>query len=245
MRRGYLPPEHLSQDNVPIAGEAYRHLIRVLRLKVGDSVLLCDGHGLEATATVTRVDKASAEAEIESRQTLPLPPVQLTLFQGLPKNSSWEWILQKVTELGITEIVPMICQHSVPKMDQRSSQKRIQRWQRIADEASKQCERAYFPVVHPPIKWAEALDRSSDTGLLFWARETNQMLWQVLDHRRYHRLSLFVGPEGGFSDQEVRQAREQGLQTVSLGNTILRAETAAIVATALTLSELTRQQAAE
>ncbi len=239
MRRCYVPTEQLVGDILQIGGDEYHHIVHVLRLKSGDRLLLCDGRGQQAVSTITRVDRHQAEVLVQSREQVQPIGYSVTLFQGFPRSNRWEWIIQKTTELGITRIVPILCSRSVPRLKSGSVSKRLQRWQRIANEASKQCERAYFPVICPPLDWSKALEEVQGIGLLFWENERICSLRKALEEERgVEQVSLFVGPEGGFTPEEIAQAREAGVRMVTLGKNILRTETAAIVGTALTIYEL-------
>lgn len=238
----YVPPPQIRTDIATITGSEQHHLRNVLRITPGEIIRIIDGHGNIYTAEVLNTDtnRPSSEARILTHEFHAQVPPSLTLFQGLPKNDKMALILQKTTELGITQIMPMYSAHAL----QKPSQNRYERWHRIVISATKQCKRAWLPELYPPQTFETSLTQPEKFSLrLILNPQTEQesqaqhiktVLAEVLQPTS---VAFFVGPEGGFSDQEVTIAIESGCIPVTLGMNILRTETAAIAAVAVTAYE--------
>jgi 16S rRNA (uracil1498-N3)-methyltransferase len=213
-----------------------RHISKVLRMGVGDSVILFDGEGNEYAASIAR---ASSD-----RICFSLLPVQgfrdressskIILGPALLKSAKFDWLLQKATELGVSEIVPFSSSFVVPRWEEGKTRSRQARWGKIVTAAAKQCGRIKIPIVHPVCSFKETLEREfSDVAKIFlWERERTKNLTDALG-KKTSGVFVLVGPEGGFSEVEALQAREAGFQPVCLGPRILRAETAGIVIVSL------------
>jgi 16S rRNA (uracil1498-N3)-methyltransferase len=230
MPRIFVPPERLTGDRVELAGEAHRHLARVLRVAPGDAVVVFDGRGEEIDATVVTVAARAVTLALGTRRRQVLAGVAITLLQAVPRGERMDLLVQKTTELGVARIVPVIAARSVV----RPAADRARRWQSIAEEASRQSGRADVPEVTPPQPLAQALALADacPVRLALWEEERVRPLRQALaDGGR--AVALLVGPEGGLAAAEVEAARAAGFVTVGLGPRILRVETAAIVAVAL------------
>jgi 16S rRNA (uracil1498-N3)-methyltransferase len=220
------------------------YLLVVLRLRDGDEFLAFDDTGAEFRLRLT-VDGDLTGGEI--LETLPPRPragVELTLYQGLPRGKRLPLIIQKCTEMGLARLVPVQTARSQVKIDPREVAGKLSRWQKIAAEAAEQSLRGLPPAIEPPLSFSSALthwQERGEPGLLLdeeLAGESASGLRAVLTQlSRPARLSLFVGPEGGYSPREAKAAREAGLQPASLGPRILRTETAAMVVCALILYE--------
>ena len=237
MHTFYVPSSQIRTDIATITDSEHHHLHNVLRITPGETVRIIDGQGNVYTAEVhnTETKNASSETRILSHEfhasVLPL----MTLFQGLPKNDKMEMILQKTTEIGVTQIVPLRTEHAL----QKPSQNRYERWHRVVIAATKQCKRAWLPELCDPQTFQESLTQLDHFSLrLFLSPDPNQASYtqhirEVLRKTsQATTIALFVGPEGGFSHQEVTAAIENGCIPVTLGRNILRTETAAIVAVA-------------
>lgn len=230
MPRVFVPPEQLTGERVELAGEAHRHLARVLRIAVGADVVIFDGRGAEIDGRVVAVDGRKVTLALGARRRLPPPPVLITLLQVVPRGERMDLVVQKTTELGVARIVPVLAERSVALPPARRSG----RWQTIAEEAARQSGRAEVPEVSLPLPLAQALAIAASCGtrLLPWEEERTLPLRRALGGAA-PTVALLVGPEGGLALTEVEQARAAGFVTVSLGPRILRAETAAMVAVAL------------
>jgi 16S rRNA (uracil1498-N3)-methyltransferase len=230
-RRFFAPPSafNFSQHIVTLTADEARHLREVLRLKPGDEVSVFDGAGKEYRARVVQARRESAELELaeEIATARPESPLQITLAVALLKGEKFDLVVQKATELGVTKIVPLITRYADIKLrDESDSSKRVTRWQRIALEAAKQSGRAVVPKVENPNPFASVL--TNPCSLLFSEREGHGLTRMDTD-----TVTAIVGSEGGWSDEELDQARDAGAQIITLGGRIMRAETAAITAAAL------------
>ena len=238
MHSCYVPPPQISEDTLHISESERHHLLNVLRLKADDQVEVFDGVGNRYVVSLCDTRTFPLQAKILQHQFHPRTPPYITLFQGLPKFDKMDLIVQKTTEIGVNEIMPMICQRSIPKSVVQ--EKRTVRWQRIANEAAKQCKRPHFVHVLAPQGLEECLGRVDhlDLLILLWEGEKRQGLKEILrNHGEAKSVGLFVGPEGGFTDEEVELAVQNGCVPATFGDNILRTETAAIVGVASVMYE--------
>jgi 16S rRNA (uracil1498-N3)-methyltransferase len=226
--RIFVPPERLDGDRVTLTGEAHKHLAKVLRLQEGDDVLVFDGRGHEIEARVASVGARQIDLALGARRALAAPPVAITLLQAVPRGERMDLLVQKTTELGVAAIVPVIAQRSVA----RPPAGRARRWQTIASEAARQSGRADVPVVAEVLELDAALSAAKGMRLLLWEEERGTSLRAALE-KVASEVALLVGPEGGWTAEEVEAARRAGFVPVGLGPRVLRVETAAIVAVAL------------
>ncbi len=232
-RRFHVKKENIHGNRAFIEdpGEI-RHICRVLRLKVGDPVVLLDGEGKEYSAVLAnlssqRVSFSLLQNPVESVRESPL---KLILGQGLLKSSKFEWLIQKATELGVTEIIPFYSLRVVPRLDGNQASSRQSRWEKIAAGAAKQCGRAKFPKIHSPLSFEEVLAQGFEGALkiFLWEKGSPGTLRDILTGPRSVVYAL-VGPEGGFSEEETAKIREAGFLPVTVGPRILRAETTGLV----------------
>lgn len=225
------------QDGVlTLTGENAHHAGRVLRLRVGEGVTLCDGAGMDFDCTVEAVEKEAVTCRVVSCHAADTEPKQsITLFMALPKGDRMEFIVQKAVELGVSRIVPYLSKNCVSRPDK--TEKKVERWRKIAAEAAKQCGRGRLPEVAAVVPVAQAIAQAaeSETALFFYENEKRTGLRDALAGGVRDTVSLMVGPEGGFDPAEARAAVDAGLQSVSLGTRILRCETAPIAALAAVL----------
>ena len=239
MHSCYVPPPQISEDTVRISEPERHHLLNVLRLRADDRVEVFDGAGNRYIASLCDTRTSPLQAKILQHQFQPYTPPYITLFQALPKFDKMDLIVQKTTEIGVNEIAPMICQRSIPKSV--VSEKRMVRWQRIANEAAKQSKRPHFADVFAPQGLEECLLRVNhlDLLILLWEDEKRKGLKEILrNHGEAKSIGLFVGPEGGFTGEEVELALQNGCLPATLGDNTLRTETAAIVSVASVMYEL-------
>lgn len=217
-------------------GENAHHAGRVLRLRPGESVTLCDGKGTDFDCTIELVEKDAVVCRVQSSHPAETEPKQrLTLFMALPKGDKMDFIVQKAVELGVREIVPYLSKKCVSRPDK--TEKKVERWQKIALEAAKQCGRGYLPAVGAviPFEQAAAQAAQSETALFFYEHEKQTGLRDALADGVGETVSLLIGPEGGFAPEEAALAVDAGLKSVSLGTRILRCETAPVAALAAVL----------
>lgn len=242
MHRFFVPEDAIHQDTVVFPPELAHQIRSVLRMAPGQPVIVLDNAGWEYELRLTRVERGGAEGQILARRPAPVEPaVPVTLYQSLIKRDRFEWLLQKGTEVGVSRFVPMISRHTVlPKAD-RVTPNREARWQRIITEAAEQCRRGRLPQLASPITMNEAVDQlpQGQLALIPWEGAAGTGIRAALQAAgRPDHIALFIGPEGGFAQDEVAYARQRGVHPVTLGPRILRAETAAVVAAALILYEL-------
>ena len=241
-RRFYAPPEAFAPDvkSAILSTEETRHLRDVLRLKHGDEVYVCDGAGREFRGEVRSISRDSTDIDViaEVDPTCPESPLDLALAVALLKGEKFDLVVQKATELGVTSLVPIITSRADVKIkSDDDSERKVSRWQRIALEATKQCGRARLMKIEAPISFAQLINQPAKAGegrLMFGEREgvSFETALQALPNRA-DKLTALIGSEGGFSDEEIAQARDSDWKIVTLGGRIMRAETAAIAIAAL------------
>lgn len=229
MRRFYAPPENFSKQNIVLSLEETRHLRDVLRLRAGEIIQVFDGHGKEFSCEIETIEKKETVLKIigEIAPSAPESSLNLTLAIALLKGEKFDLVIQKAVELGVSKIVPLISKRTDVKL--KESDKKIERWQRIILESSKQCGRAKLMEITQPINFADFIKSSEGTKILF-AERSGKNFENLLFSEK---MVGIVGSEGGWEDSELDLARENGVQIVTLGGRILRAETAGIVIPAL------------
>lgn len=239
MPRLYVAADLRRSPLVVLSGEQARRLVRVLRLRAGDRVVLFDGSGSEFVARLESARAAEVVARVESeRSGLAEPALRLTLYQSVVKGSRFEWVLEKGTELGVAAFVPLQVERSVVRPGQDGA--RADRWRRLVVEAAEQCGRAVVPAVLGPQTLDDALNAGQPLLLPYEGERVTGVREALAELRRQGvtSLAVLVGPEGGFAASEVARARAAGAVVVSLGRRVLRSETAGIVTAALALYEL-------
>lgn len=215
-----------------IAGADALHIAKALRMRPGEVLTLCDGKGTDFDGVLETVTDRQVTVRITaSRPSQAEPTLAVTLYQGLPKGDKMDWIIQKAVELGVTAVVPVATRRSVARLEGKADKKQ-ERWQRIAAEAAGQCGRGMLPSVERPLSWSQALScLSGEPALVFYEGGGRPLRELVTPSTR--RLSVFVGPEGGFDPEEIDAIRRQGGGVATLGPRILRCETAPLAALTL------------
>ena len=231
-RRFFAPPSafNFGKRIVTLTADEARHLREVLRLKAGDEVQVFDGAGREFQAVVSQARREFAELELRDEIEPPKPesPLQLTLAVALLKGEKFDLVVQKGTELGVDKFIPLVTRYAdIHLRDEGDAKKRVTRWQRIALEAAKQCGRSVVPEVTAPAQFASVI--GEDRCLMFSERGGQGLNTDI----KADNLTAIIGSEGGWSDDELDQARAAGVPILTLGGRILRAETAAIAAAVL------------
>ncbi len=232
MTRFFVAPEDMQPDFIVLAGENAKHA-KVLRLKAGEEVLVCDGQGAEALCTVSDVSDGQISLVVNKRQASEAEAkVKVSVYMAFPKADKLEHVIQKATELGAYEIVAFPSTRCVSRPDEKSLAKKLERWQKIAASAAEQSGRGLVPKVLTLPSYKAALERAAqaDKALLFYENEQATTLKMALSSGTYHIVSLLTGPEGGLEFAEVEQAQAAGLQVCTLGKRILRCETAPLCA---------------
>ena len=230
MVRFFVAPEEFDNDALCLNGENAQHA-KVLRLKEGEYVLLCDGQGREALCRITAAGPWELRVE-EIRESTTEAAVQVRVYLAFPKADKLEHVIQKATELGAHEIIAFPSGRCVSKPDEKSLKKKLERWQKIAASAAEQSGRGRIPQVRVLPSYKAALEEAAqaDKALLFYENEQAVTLKMALSESSYRTVSLLTGPEGGLEEREVEQARDAGLQVCTLGKRILRCETAPLCA---------------
>lgn len=231
MPKFFTARENISDSEIIIDSEDAKHIKKVLRLNTGDIITVCDGRGIDYEAEIDAVDQNRIICKILSSRVCDTEPnVKVTLYQGLPKASKMDYIIQKTTELGITKIVPAKLSRCVVKLENLSAEtKKTERWQKIAYEAAKQSGRGVVPEVSAPMTIDQIIDEVSGDDLCFVPYECEQetRLRDVIDNAAgVKRVSFIIGPEGGFDITEIEKLKAAGIKTITLGRRILRTETA-------------------
>jgi 16S rRNA (uracil1498-N3)-methyltransferase len=235
VHRFFLPPESFESGQVTFPREISHQLTRVLRLRSGDRVIALDGSGTELTVRLDALGGIATGIVEERRQNDAEPRIRLVLYQALLKGPKFEVVLQKGTEIGVSEFRPIVTERSVRAA---LSTARRRRYAEIVRESAEQSRRGILPPVAEPCDLALALRRAASEGpvLFLWEEEKTARLTTVIAAVATDSVALFVGPEGGFTDQEAALALDQGALICTLGRRMLRAETAAIVGAALLLA---------
>ena len=232
MIRFFVPPEELDTSFMVLTGENAAHA-KVLRLKNGEQVMVCDGQGAECICTVSDVSAGQISLVVNAVQkSSSEPSVKVSIYMAFPKSDKLEHVIQKATELGAYEIVAFPSARCISRPDEKSLQKKKERWQKIAASASEQSGRGHIPEIITLGSYSEAISRAiqADKSILFYENEHATTLKMALDRGAYQTVSLLSGPEGGLEDSEVEKARQAGMEICTLGNRILRCETAPLCA---------------
>jgi 16S rRNA (uracil1498-N3)-methyltransferase len=234
-RRRWIADE-FSGDRAALVGEHADHLVRVLRARIGEDFDIAAGESVRR-GRITSVKEDRVEFEL-GEEISAAGMIEITLVLAIFKFDRMEWAIEKCTELGVSRIVPVISRRTDSHLAAASA-KRVERWQRIARQASEQSRRTTPPEILPPIRFADALTGAAALRIVLAESEERTLLRDVLkSNASASAIILAVGPEGGWTEDELQSFRQAGWISVSLGNTILRAETAAIAATAVVTSSL-------
>ena len=243
--RFFISPEQITGQSITISGEDVRHIGTVLRMTLGEQLVLCDGKGTEYVAAIVQLGRNELLTEIVSESKRAIPSQRVTLGQGIPKFDKMDLIVQKSVELGVSRILPLVTERTIVKL--KDEEKRITRWQKIAQEAAMQSNRVDVPVIGTIVSFEDFLQtRNSELQtlhLLPW-EEASEPIKNILHaEREASDIVILIGPEGGFSAAEAELAKSRGFHLVSLGPNILRTETAALAALSMILYEtMTKDQ---
>lgn len=230
----YTEKENIIGNQVHMTGTDVNHIKNVLRMEQGEEITVCDGEGIFHTCVIKELLKDQIEAEIiESKEAETELKVRITLFQGLPKKDKMELIIQKAVELGVHEIVPVSTRFCVAKIeDAKKEKKKLERWQEIARAAAKQSGRGIIPQIKPVMNYKEALKAASemDESVIPYEKAEGMKAAseEVEKMAKCQSVGIFIGPEGGFAEEEIESAKEAGIVPISLGKRILRTETAGL-----------------
>lgn len=233
MPRFYCPLPLHPGDNVALP-EKIAHHLQVLRIKEGETVTLFNGEGGEYTATISNIAKKSANVTINSHLAREAePPFPITLAQALPEGTKMDWILEKATELGATHLQPLQAQRCVVKLNNERAEKKQAHWQAILVSASEQCGRNRIPQLHATLPFDKWISQASGEPRILLSPRATQSLSQWHKTRTPGPVTIMVGPEGGFSPEEEALAEKNGALLLSMGDRILRTETAGLATLAI------------
>lgn len=240
MHRFFVPPATLQTDPLVFPPDTARQISAVLHLKAGQQVNLLDNSGSEYEVELLTVGNKVALGKIlQKRPAVGEPAVQVVLYLSLTQREKFEWALQKCTEVGTAGFVPVITSRSLVQSTVEARSK-YERWQKILQESAEQSNRGLIPALYDPLRFGQALAharQNTQVCLIPWEKEEQSTLKSVLSKPEVHsRIGVFIGPEGGYSSDEVTLACQTGALPVSLGKRILRMETAAVVTVALILN---------
>jgi len=237
MRYFFIEPDKSTGSNFVITGSDARHIKTVLRLKSGDKLGLFDGKGFEYEAKI--VDLSTGRVTVSVIRRFPSTaesPVQITVAQGFLKEKKMDGLVRQLSELGIIKWIPFIAERSIPRPDKKQLSARTKRWEKISREAIKQCKRGCIMKIGDTVSFEEILNLSqtADLKIAFWEDDLQPLNAKLPGpDGKINKIYALLGPEGGFTKQEIESARARGFVTASLGPRILRAETATVAACVL------------
>lgn len=218
-----------------IKGQDAKHIFKVLRSGPGDQISATDGSGFDYTAVIISASSETVEIKVmEKTRSKTESPALITLCTGILKDKKMDFIIKHATQLGISSWIPFYCDRSIPNPDKKRMEKRHQRWRKISDESLKQCRRSKKVNISMPVAFDEIMTKSEDHNLkiAFWEKSTLPI--ETLSSPEQHDSAIIlIGPEGGFTENEISLAKQHGFLSYSLGPRILRAETACISACTL------------
>lgn len=231
MPKFFTARENISNNTIIIDSEDAKHIKKVLRLKLGDEITVCDGRGIDYTAIIRETENNRILCDIkDSRKCNTEPNINVTLYQGIPKSTKMDYIIQKTTELGIKRIVPAILSRCVVKLENSTAEKKkVERWQKISYEAAKQSGRGVVPEIAMPMHIDDIIEELKDYDLCFVPYECEQesRLRDLIENAgEVKNVAFLVGPEGGIDITEIEKLKLAGIKTITLGKRILRTETA-------------------
>jgi len=231
MPKFFVDSSNIQGSIAKIYGGDVKHITKVLRLETQSIIILCDGEGFDYVARLTKIENDSLTLDIiDKKQCIAEPELKVTLFQSIPKNPKMEYIIEKCTELGIDSICPVITERTVVRVDSDDAAlKKLERWRKIASESVKQCARGAIPTIYDiySLEETEGLVKCLDLVIVAYENERECSLKSVLsENKNISSVGIFIGPEGGFAESEINFLKSLGVKTVTLGNRILRTETA-------------------
>ncbi len=244
-QRFFVLPRQIREDKAIITGADAKHIINVLRMKAGDQLVLSDGVNFEYEAAITGTDVSRVAVEILGRRKIDLPFPQVALVQAIPRGHKMDIIIRQATELGITSVIPVITSRTVARPDEKRRAKKLARWGRIAKEAAGQSQRSTVPDVLNVHSWSALMQSISffDLTIAFWEHATeyfSESVFKAFGKTGPAKCAVLIGPEGGFSPEEIEDLRDHQVLCLSLGKQVLRTETASAVALGIFFYELVK-----
>lgn len=240
MPKFFFNKNDISRGQVQLFGEDEKHIKTVLRAREGEELTLCDGEGMDYQCRIVSLERGVLLDILSNEVCETEPKTKITLYQGLPKADKMELIIQKCVELGVDRIVAVSTERAIVKLGKKES-KKLERWQKIAEAAAKQSGRGKIPEIGQQVlKFKEAVveARELDGAIIPYEKEQETGIRQFVQGFQGESIGVFIGPEGGFAEEEIALAQENGITPITLGKRILRTETAGMMTTALLLYEL-------
>lgn len=244
----YVENSQIGENSIRITGSDVNHIKNVLRMEKGERIVICNGEGTDYFCEIETIEADHIVAKImEMNDTQSELQTKIYLFQGLPKKDKMELIIQKTVELGVFEIIPVAMKRCVTKIeDKKKEQKKLERWQAIATAAAKQSGRGRIPKIHKVLNFDEAIAYAKELeyGLVPYelAEGMKQSHAQINEACKHKSIAVFIGPEGGFDENEIEKVLSAGLHPISLGKRILRTETAGLTTVSILMYELEVQE---
>lgn len=245
MYKFFINQEQIKENTIRITGEDVNHIKNVLRLEVGESICVCSKETSKSfKCKITSLEKEEVRCEkLEEILETTEPNTYIHIFQGLPKADKFEWIIEKCTEIGVKEITPVIMKRTIVKLDEKDKNKKLSRWQKVAEVAAKQSKRDCILNVNPIINFQNIFEKVKDYDILLVAYEnekenTLKSVITKLKNKENFKIAVLIGPEGGIDENEINLCKENNFMPVTLGKRILRTETAPLVIASNILYEL-------
>ena len=238
MHRFFVEPSQIGEKEIVITGPDVNHIRNVLRMRAGEELLAADGQGSEYRCILRELQDSEIRAEICRRlgSSAELPS-RITLFQGLPKSDKMDLIIQKCVELGVFRIVPVTTKRTVVKLDAKKEESRRKRWTAVSESAAKQSGRGIIPEISGVQSFREAVEEAGELDVCLIPYEKAENMARTREILSGipagASIGVFIGPEGGFEEEEVREAMEAGARPITLGRRILRTETAGMAVLAM------------
>lgn len=240
MPKFFFNKNDISRGQVQLFGEDEKHIKIVLRAREGEELTLCDGEGMDYQCRIASLERGVLLDILSKEVCETEPKTKITLYQGLPKADKMELIIQKCVELGVDRIVAVSTERAIVKLDKKES-KKLERWQKIAEAAAKQSGRGKIPEIRQQVlKFKEAVAEAKrlDGAIIPYEKEQETGIRQFVQGFQGESIGVFIGPEGGFAEEEIALAKEAGITPITLGKRILRTETAGMTTAAILLYEL-------
>ncbi|WP_058485394.1 16S rRNA (uracil(1498)-N(3))-methyltransferase [Defluviitalea phaphyphila] len=242
MHRFFVEPTQIKNNNISIYGEDVKHISKVLRLKNNDKIIICNGQGTDYECIIKNINKEEIVTEIiSSRSSSGEPKVKITLFQGVTKSDKMNIVIQKCVEMGIYKIVPVITDRTIVKIENEKKEKsKLLRWQKISEAAAKQSQRGIIPNITEIITFSEAIKEAKkiDFKVIAYEKEKINHLKDIFKKFEGRDIAIFIGPEGGFTEEEISLAKENNIIPITLGKRILRTETAGLFLLSIMMYEI-------
>ncbi len=242
----YIERGQIEEDWIRITGDDVNHIKNVLRMNVGEELVLCDKEGQFYTCLIEEISGQEIQTKIVKKEDAATElPTKIYLFQGLPKKDKMELIIQKAVELGVYEVIPVATKYCVVKIeDKKKEKKKLERWQAISEAAAKQSGRGIIPTIREVMSFQDAIKMAANLegGIIPYERSEGMKASKDAIEKVClgKSIGVFIGPEGGFSEEEIKLAFKQGIQPITLGKRILRTETAGLTTLALLMFEIER-----